>query len=57
MNQILNHISCSECGKYAIGPVDLSKIIIRAWIICPECLEKVPKETFDKFIQEIHKKD
>lgn len=32
-------VLCSVCGKSVSSPV-LQPIIVRAWVQCPECLEK-----------------
>ena len=34
-------VKCSRCGKRVSSPVPLD-IIVRAWVECPECIEKQP---------------
>jgi hypothetical protein len=48
-------INCTECGKPAIGPLPDVLCYVRAMVICPECLEKVPDEICNEFLEALKK--
>lgn len=50
---------CHECGQQAIVTVDGQKIslLIRAWVVCPDCIAKIPEDLFEKVIEAIHGKE
>lgn len=39
-------IGCMNCGKSVSSEVP-EGTIVRAWVECPECIEKKPKQQFD----------
>lgn len=49
MNE-LETIKCYECGESASSPVPKGTIV-RAYVLCPECLEKIPEEIANKFFE------
>jgi hypothetical protein len=41
-------IKCYECGDPVSSPVPKGTVI-RAYVLCPECLEKIPDEIANQF--------
>lgn len=39
----MNYVVCSRCGKKVSNEVNI-ELIVRAFIECPECIEKDSKE-------------
>jgi len=37
----MTQIKCSRCGK-GVSSLVPDGVILRAWVECPECLEKIP---------------
>lgn len=48
-------IRCQYCGQPAIGPLPEIKTLVRAIVICPECLEKVPNKIANNFLEALDK--
>lgn len=47
-------VNCSECDSPAIAAYG-TKPVVRAWVVCPECVEKIPEALFEKVIEVIKK--
>ena len=41
--KLTKQIQCSNCGEVVSTPVP-TNTVIRAWVECPECIEKKDKE-------------
>lgn len=42
------HLECCECGQNATSPVP-ANTMVRAYILCPECLEQIPDDIANAF--------
>ncbi len=40
MSKYMEHVCCMRCGKKCSGVDPELGLVVRAWVECPECLEK-----------------
>ena len=40
MTRFMEHVHCMRCGKRCSGVDPELGLVVRAWVECPECLEK-----------------
>jgi formylmethanofuran dehydrogenase subunit E len=45
------HIRCNECGQSVSSPTPKGTTI-RAYVLCPECLEMIPEEIANEFFEQ-----
>ena len=43
----VEHVHCSRCGTRCSGVDPELGLVVRAWVECPECLERKGREQFD----------